>query len=134
MAWISDLMSGKFRKGYGALLQRDVSGNHNFCCLGVACKTLQKLKPSLDITFEFDNPGECSGEVLGDDISLHEDLINVLRLRDGYGRFKEPVRAYDPENNREVDIVNLSNLNDTAKWSHRKIGEYILANPGNVFV
>jgi hypothetical protein len=42
--WAKALRSRKYKKGQGALCQKDANGNKKHCCLGVLCELYQKDK------------------------------------------------------------------------------------------
>jgi hypothetical protein len=77
----------------------------------------------LDVSKKVDNHGDILFD--DDDASLSENLYTTYKLRNGDGVFKKPIEG--------TSYNSLIMLNDEAGWSHKKIGEYILNNPENVF-
>lgn len=59
-AWLEDLESGKYKQGRGQLQE----GN-SYCCLGVACKTYQRLTKSKK-KLHFNNSGRLMGSNLSE--------------------------------------------------------------------
>ncbi len=114
LEWINTLLSGKYRKAKGYLALKDKNKHVGYCCLGIAC-LLSGAKKYIN-----KNQTIFFGD---EDVELSEELTKLYKLRSPQGMFKNSVEEHS----------SLAALNDTG-WSHKRIGEYILNNPENVFL
>lgn len=119
-AWIDALISQKYKKTIGRLAKVDKKGNLSCCCLGVACEIASKFLDS-HLNKNKSNPNDIEYNGVGGCLPINVE--QSLRLRSCSGAFRRAVGKK----------TNLAKLNDCAKWSHKKIGEYIRDNPENVF-
>lgn len=112
--WINDLISGKYRRTTEQLAVKDDNKHVSYCCLGVACVVAgakKEIQPCGSIYFD------------GEDVELSEHFTSMYKLRSAQGALKEKVNGFKT----------LAEMNDDG-WSHKKIGQYILDNPENVFL
>ncbi len=126
LAWLAALRSGKYKQGDGQLAIADSSKHVKYCCLGVACVIARKIGlmdlPKTKRTY--------SDDIFfgGEDNLLPECMVNPLRLRSVGGKLK---KAFQVKGER---IADLTDMNDTLKWTFTQIADYIETNPENVFV
>lgn len=139
LQWLAALESGKFRKAYNSLCNRDKSGNKGYCCLGVGAVVLSKLHPN-DIKLEYveDEKKECmyvNSDRGSERNFLDAGTTDLLYLVGSEGEFLSghEFEANDFKGNKQ-NIKCLSNLNDMLRWSHRKIAAWIRKNPHVVFL
>jgi hypothetical protein len=127
--WIDALKSGRFRQGKNRLhTVNRLNKTAVYCCLGLACKLANKTgKLKLPKTIE--EPHNALPFIKYDDngFILPSKIVNLLKLRNPGGNFKKIAN---------VNNLNFSGLVDMNDWGlpFNQIGEYIEANPENVFV
>ena len=126
LKWLDALESGKFKKAYGQLveLKKDEETVKGYCCLGVACEVLGKPFGIKRVAEKFSLPKHDT-----EDAVLPERLYKLLRLRTEEGELDN---SLDILKDTAV-ATTLVDLNDKARWSHKKIAQYIRKNPENVF-
>ncbi len=102
-AWIAALRSGEYRQGKGVLRR-----NNSFCCLGVLCELARKeniVKGSISI---------------GSDLYRYNDQVYLI---------PEKVRKWadlrDDTGERGKRKVSLATLNDSSKYSFKRIADVI---------
>jgi hypothetical protein len=118
--WIKALRSGKYKQGTGSL---EEDGKN--CCLGVACRVALKRFPKLIVVeacvgnnaTHFDNEASY----------LPDKVRIVFGFRDSHGGFEIP------EEGKSGTLYGLTDANDLAKWSFKKIATYVEKHPENVF-
>ncbi len=120
-AWIAALKSGKYRKACGQL-----SKSGRYCCLGVACE-IARITPELQVSVVRERTDDGDFTYDNREQYLPTRITTALKLRGDSGSFKDYIET------DSATAHGLTDLNDDARWSHRKIAEYIEANPWNVF-
>jgi len=103
--WTHDLLSGNYEQGYSTL-----QDENNYCCLGVACISLQKRKLISKNSVIF---YPLNGKLKGDDLGEQEAVFKKLNLQKYSGTNK----------NRSGN--SLTSLNDSWGWSFKKIAIYL---------
>lgn len=98
--WVTALMSGKFKKGIGALTSTTSKKTSRFCCLGVLCEISHRIKRKGDNYLFGKQP-------------RHLDLPDTFLREIGLSL-------------EEQNILII--LNDDKRWSLKKIGKYIEKN------
>lgn len=127
--WLADLRSGKFKKlkkYLAAINSKEVV--YACCCLGTACETIRKVKPSLfDVSKESDEePNRTLLSYNQNECVLPSEAIELLKLRNEEGKLKQRMQYKD----RPYD--SLIEMND-GNMTHKEIADYIERNPWNVF-
>ena len=97
--WVKALRSGEYRQGIGQLRDR----NDQFCCMGVLCNI-----------HAYDHPKIAARQI------TREGYMGVNGM--------PPSQVRDWASMRGNSLETLAELNDTSKWSFKKIADYIEAN------
>jgi hypothetical protein len=145
-AWIRDLEANNGKQGQGQLTT--VEGDTEFdCCLGRACKIVQKAYPDKVKKFTFNESifYTMMDSFERDDI-LSDEIAKAIGLSTGEGSFRVDSIACDvirqiaankgipytlPQIN---DTYSLTMLNDTLHFTFPEIARVIRANPPGLFV
>jgi len=109
--WLQDLETTKAQQARGVL-----TSGWGFCCLGRAY-VANGIK-SKNRRYE------------GCDITLGPDMVKTLNLRNRDGTISE---QYQPKNKNGTNMSCLTALNDSLKWSFKKIAAFIRKHPEAVF-
>lgn len=115
--WLTDLETTQEAQGRGDLMKPIEDGKFAYCCLGRAAILIGEPVMQWD---------KCEFE--GHFSSLPLDYTEKLGLKDGFGRFDFDGSDYD-----SGKYTDLTQLNDSAKWSFKQIAAFIRANPEKVF-
>lgn len=102
--WIDDLLVTKDPQGQTCL------GDYNvgYCCLGKGCKVLNIIYDPMD---------GSSGE-----------------LKSKVGLFTELGQLKNKNRLPKGTLSDLASLNDMARWSFKKIGQYMIKEPQQMFL
>jgi len=103
--WTHDLLSGDYTQGKSALQNKE-----NYCCLGVACISLQKRKliPINSLNFHYLN-----SSLRGTGLESQETVFKKLNLINHCGI------------NENITNNSLTSLNDKENWSFKGIAIYL---------
>lgn len=94
--WIKALRSGKYKQTRGRLHNQNGGG---YCCLGVLCEVTG---------LEYDKDG----------LLLDQEIVNFAGMRSDCGKYQEGSTL-------KGNSFSLSVLNDSRKWSFKKIADFI---------
>src|SRR5579859_8070392 len=111
--WLDALRSGEFKQGREHL-RVEKGSKFGYCCLGVACVIYQR---------ETDDPVP---ELLADTL-LPQRVADWLGLASTMGKFDSPIYHGNDQAN------DLTELNDDAKYSFKKIADFIESKPEGLF-
>ena len=123
--WVARLESGNLKQTTGTLYRKSDSGKAQYCCLGVLCKTLE------DNGFDFiekssfgDSQIEWRTEAV-----LPTCVTKFMELEKSDGDLAEPITFKEVDEGDgepyEEKLTALSELNDNAQYSFKKIAEVI---------
>lgn len=137
-AWVEALRSGKYKRGTQVLTEVD-GDECKYCCLGVACEAVLKLKHV---------PGKEEGklvrryvtpECVDDPFVIPGQYWQSLGLWSSYGQFASP----DPSGessylrseyvHQDFAYYSIAQLNDETPLSFEQIADIIENNPSLVF-
>ncbi len=139
--WLKALESGTYNQADGALCRQKFSGARSYCCLGVACDVISKIKN--DPSYRFDAPdnedfrfsAEDGQAIESVEVScrfdnecgvLSDRIWTELKLRDHVGGFNKIIMVDD------IRFTSLASMNDRG-ISHQRIAEVIRANAHSIF-
>lgn len=123
LAWIDELLNGSLPQG-----QYRLQGEGGYCCLGVACRVAERVKPEIIV-------GIVKGRLVGHSLSSQLPVKRALNLHDSGGAFRTKLTLpeSDPIVGTFLWISGLAEMNDNSGWSFRQIGGWIYRNPWQVF-
>lgn len=113
--WIKDLRSGEFSQCRNELQLQD-----SYCCLGVACKTYERLEGSEELQ------KDIFGELVGLSLINQEAVLK-------YFNFKHVAGMFDRSNTTEAPSSFLVDLNDDYEWSFEQIADFVEQNWEHIF-
>lgn len=117
--WVAALRSGRYRRGTNHLRKTE-NGRVKYCCLGVLCDVLIKAGMEIEVV-----RGRYDGVVAydGSTGTLPDSVQEAAGLMDDAGGLVKTVTVDD--HGDETVYNYLTNLNDDAEWSFRKIADLI---------
>jgi hypothetical protein len=127
--WIDALKSGRFRQGKSRLhTVNRLNKTAVYCCLGLACKLANETgELKLPKTIEEPHGALPFIKYDIDGHTLPNSARTLLKLRNCVGKFKKAATVQGDK------FGSLADMNDR-ELTFKQIGEYIEANPENVFV
>jgi len=125
--WVNDLISSRYKQVKGRLCE--IKGkSYSYCCLGVACRTEQRLAKEegrkssvVRVSMMLGTPFLLFND---ESAALDEEMVNQLGLNSSNGLITDSLVA--------GKYANLAQMND-GNMTHKQIGEYIRAHPETVF-
>ena len=130
--WLQALESGEFKQGRSHLHQIDSkTKKETYCCLGVACKLLgPKANKPERWTNSFDTVSYGPGKNAAD---LPPSLVKKLKMRGPDGQIWGEGPEVTDQDKTTYLAKTLVSLNDSARWSFKKIAKWIRKNPEQIF-
>lgn len=139
--WVEALESGQYKQGRG-LLNQEIDGVNQYCCLGVACEVYNKANPDKELCVEKINTQSPFNEVFNvlydkESAFLPKIVQEWLGLKSINGSYIEGTVSITVDNkysNTSISIDNkLTTQNDSGK-SFKEIAGLIKSNPSGLFV